>query len=46
MGKLCNNTQYFVIETKGWRREATKKGTGVGRFGPPILNPQSGMITT
>ena len=42
MGKLGNNTQYFVIEKelvgesqekKG--REPGMQGTGVGRFGPP-----------
>ena len=42
MGKLGNNTQYFVIEKELVGESQEKKGqepgtqgTGVGRFGPP-----------
>ena len=30
MGKLCNNTQYFVIEKRAGGRKPRKKGAGAG----------------
>ena len=36
-GEIMQQYSIFRNRKKGWSGEATKKGTGVGSFGPPIL---------
>ena len=36
-GEIMQKFSIFRNRKKGWRGEAKKKGTGVGRFGPPTL---------
>ena len=46
-GEIMQQYSIFRNQNKALEEGShTKNGTGVCRFGPPILNPQSGMITT